>query len=112
MICDHTGCKTLPQYGMACWVLSQTPLVPDHRPLRMMTTLHFCELHKHQLIADDVLTPRIKAEFEAVARRGRPIGFKCDFEKSFLSPLEIDSPEYKQFLAMLGANGIRQLAVA
>lgn len=112
MNCDHLGCKTPPVAAPRIWILSATPLIPDHHPVKMMTTLHFCELHKTDIVADDLLTPKIKRDYETVARSARPLGFKCDFEKTVLEWVDLDSPEYRRFLGSLGADRIMALALA
>lgn len=110
MKCDHLGCTIPPLRAPRLIVFSTKPFEPDHRPLRMMTTLHYCELHKGELTVADVLTPKIKREMEGIASRARPIGFKPDFEKAILEFVLVTTPEYRQFLKDLGHNAILALA--
>jgi hypothetical protein len=102
MRCDHSGCPLEPARGPRVIVPSKTWLEPGHKPLRMMTTLHYCELHKGDLQVGDFLTAKIRKRFEDTARIIRPIDFKCDFESAFIEFVLVTTPEYRQFMQDLG----------
>jgi hypothetical protein len=107
MRCDgDITCDNDPNRAPALMVPSLTPLVPDHRPLRMFTTLHFCELHlpPNQRLVAILLNGRIKGEFEAYAKRARPADFKPDFEAAFIQYLLTTTPEYRRFLVAIGVR--------
>lgn len=108
--CDHLGCPIPPSRAPRVVVFSKTPFEPDHRPLKMMTTLHYCEMHRGELKIEDLLTPQIKLDFEKTARIARPIGFKPNFEFAHIEWVLVTTPEYRAFLLKLGAGNIIQLA--
>lgn len=110
MICDHIGCKNEPMRAPRVVVFSVTPFELGHRPLKMMTTLHYCELHKGELKVEDLLPKKIKRDFEAIAKKKRPLDFKCDFEHAMIEYVLVTTPEYRAFLAGLGFKGIMQMA--
>ena len=112
MRCDHIGCRIEPIRAPRVVVFSATPMEFGHRPLKMMTTLHYCELHKGELKVADLVSPKIKAEMESVARRSRPLGFKPDFEAAFIEWVLMTTPEYRQFLARIGYGTPAILRVA
>jgi hypothetical protein len=120
MICDGQmsgvfamKCGNTPTRAPRVVVCSRTPHEPGHRPLKMFTTLHFCEIHKDQVKLADLLQPSVIADFEKAARLNRPIGFKCDFEPyegerggAFVEFVLVTTPEYRNFLAAIGQAGI------
>ena len=101
MICDHIGCRNQPARAPRLVVPSRTPLLWGHSSLKMMTTLHYCEPHRGEIDPDDLLTGKVKAEFEALARKQRPLGFQCDFEYSFVEYVLVTTPEYREWLTRL-----------
>lgn len=109
--CDHRhiiaslSCPNTPSRAPRLIVCSRTPEEPGHRPLKMFTTLHYCELHKGELKTEDLLTAKVKRDFEEAARRKRPLGFKCDFDGAFIEFVLTSTPEYRRFEAALGENG-------
>lgn len=111
MICDHyvtalERCKNTPMRAPRLVVPSQTPDAWDHPPLKMFTTLHFCELHKGLVAVSDLLQPNVKRDMERAAKLKRPLGFKPDFEKAFIEYVLVTTPEYRKFLAALGKHGV------
>lgn len=124
-VCDHFHtlhwrCANTPMRAPRLVVCSKTPSEPRHRPLKMFTTLHYCEIHKGELKLEDLLQPKVIADFEEAARRKRPHGFKCDFEPydgstgkggTFVEWVLMTTPEYRDFLAALGAGGIARAAL-
>ncbi|HEV2673386.1 MAG TPA: hypothetical protein VGV37_02525 [Aliidongia sp.] len=101
MSCDHVGCRHVVRFAPRILVPSVTWFDPHHRPLRMMTTLHYCDLHWPEFKLEDLLTPDIKVRFEQAARRARPIGFKCEFERAQVERVLVTTPEYRAFLGHL-----------
>ncbi|HWK44918.1 MAG TPA: hypothetical protein VNT30_09365 [Stellaceae bacterium] len=103
MKCDHTGCKAEPIRAPRVIVpyVGWPAPIPGFTPLRMMTTLHYCQPHVGELKAEDILTAKVKADFEDMARAKRPLGFKCDFEAAFVEYLLVTTPEYRDFLDRL-----------
>jgi hypothetical protein len=105
MICDRLGCKNTPMRAPRLvvppmhWLLN-----PEWRPLKVMTALHYCEVHKNEPTADDILRPAIKLALEDLARKARPIGFQCDFEKAFIEMVLVTTPEYRAWLARLNIH--------
>ena len=99
MICDHIGCKIEPMRAPRVIVPSKTWLEPGHVSIRMMTTLHYCELHKGEVLIGDIMNAQQRQRFETFAKRHRPIGFKCDFDAAFIEYVLVTTPEYRQFLA-------------
>jgi hypothetical protein len=109
MSCDHgCDCRNSVKYAPRILVPSATLLVPGHLPLRMMTTLHYCEMHISAPAVTDFLTPALKVKFERAARQQRPIGFKCDFERARIEPVLVTTPEYRAFLEHLLAGPRRE----
>lgn len=117
MICDHRvfgfnpKCPNSVARAPRLVVPSQMPHLPGHQPLKRFTTLHYCEVHKGELKAEDLLTSQLKRELEADARVERPLGFKCDFEKAGIDFVLCTTPEYRSFLAKLGSKGIMRNAL-
>ena len=119
MYCDHIvtlnlHCTNTPSRAPRLVVCSKTPLRPDHLPLRMFTTLHYCEWHTGQLKTEDLLQPKIIRDFEAVAKRKRPLDFVCDFDiydpstgkgGAFIEYVLVTTPEYRRFETALGVGG-------
>ena len=120
MKCDHAGCTNTPQRAPRVVVRSRTPGELGHRPLKMFTVEHYCEVHKDEAALDRFLTPRVKRDFEEIARRKRPLGFKCDFDPhdpktgeggASVEYVLVTTPEYRKFMAALGFHGIYGLAM-
>jgi hypothetical protein len=109
--CDHIGCPLPPKRAPRVVVPSKTPFELGHRPLRMMTTLHYCELHQGELKLEDLLIPKIKRDFERAAK-GRPLDFKVDFDHAAIEWVLVTTPEYREFLMKLGGGGILKQALA
>jgi hypothetical protein len=120
MHCDHRGCKNTPNRAPRLIVQSRTPDEPGHRPIRMFTPFHFCEIHKSEVSADMLLTPKVIAVFEECAKKRRPLDFACDFEPGEARGFEAKgaaiewvlttTPEYREFLSALGVDGVYGLA--
>lgn len=110
----HLRCTNTPTRAPRLVVCSRTPGEPGHRPLKMFTTLHYCELHKGELKLSDLLQAKVIRDFEEAARRKRPEGFKCDFDPytpdlgkggTFIEYVLTTTPEYRQFEEALGVGG-------
>lgn len=116
--CDSTTgnvfCPATPHRGVVLFVPDRLAAVrfmnPEYRPLRMMTTLHYCEVHRVELdqkkLAADLLSQNVKVDFERMAKAKRAPDFKCDFEKAFLQFMLVTTPEYRRFLAGMGFAGV------
>lgn len=104
-------CMNPPMRAPRVVVPSATPEAPDHRDLTMMTTLHFCELHKSRVKLADLLRDDTKTAFEATAKKKRPHDFKCNFDKAYIEWVLTTTPEYRGFMLKLGYKGIRALAL-
>ena len=104
MRCDHSGLVCLREVRRAPRIVvpSCTPWEPGHAPLRVMTTLHYCELHKGEFNLDGYWTGAIKARLERVAKRKRPLGFRPDFEAARCEQVLVTTPEYRAFLYEIG----------
>lgn len=101
MRCDSLGCKEPPTVSPVLFVPSTTPMLDGHKDLRMFTTLHCCAGHLGMFKLDDILTDRMKADFEAVGRQRRPIEFRCNFDAAHLTYIDVAAPAYVSFMAML-----------
>lgn len=104
MSCDHAGCLQLVRRGPRIVIPSRTPFEPGHRPVRIMTTLHYCELHQGEFDVAAYLTGAQKARVEGTARLLRPASFRPDFERAFAETVLVTTPEYRKFLEHLGVN--------
>lgn len=116
MKCDHpmplgSVCTNSVARAPRVVVPSTKPFFPEHRPLRMFTSMHFCEIHKGDVNVEDLLSARVRRDFEMAARKKRPLGFKCDFEKASIEYVLVTTPEYRQFLQSLGRGGIMRAAL-
>lgn len=117
----HLRCINTPTRAPRVVVCSRTPGEPDHRPLKMFTTLHYCELHKGELTLDQLLQPKVKRDFEEAARKKRPLDFKCNFDPydpaqgadggAFIEYVLTTTPEYRAFEEALGAGGMVRAAL-
>lgn len=101
MICDHIGCKLDPQRGIKVVVPAKDIFAIGHDPLTMMTTLHYCELHKGEVKLGDLMSARVRREFEAIAKQKRPLDFRCNFEVAHIVYVLITTPEYRQFMSRI-----------
>jgi hypothetical protein len=104
-------CPNTPSRAPRLIVCSKTPFAPDHKPIKMFTTLHYCELHKGELKAEHLLSARVVRDFEECARLKRPHGFKCDFDKAFIEFVLTGTPEYRRFEKALGLGGKYRAAI-
>lgn len=123
--CDHFvsimfKCGNTPTRAPCLVVCSKTPGEPGHKPLKMFTSLHYCEWHKGEVELEDLLRPKIIRDFEAAARIKRPVGFVCDFDPydpatgkggALIEYVLTTTPEYRRFEEALGAGGIARAAL-
>lgn len=103
MTCDGgsmvmIGCLKPVVHGLRIHVPSKTQQAPGHHQVRVTLTLHSCAEHRGTFKLDDLLTPKIKAEVEAFAKKKRPIDFKPDFDSAFVQYVDVFGPEYRQFM--------------
>ena len=104
MSCDHKGCLDLVRRGPRVVIPSRTPFEVGHKPIRIMTTLHYCEIHAHEFDVQAYLTGEQKTRIEGWAKQFRPLDFKPDFEAAKAEPVLVTTPEYRKFLEHLGVN--------
>lgn len=103
MTCDHAGCRLVPDDAPRIVVPSRTPEEPGHRPIRIMTTLHYCTPHRAgDFKAADWLNDRNKAQVEQLARQARPADFRPDFEAATVEWVLVASNEYTAYLQKMG----------
>ena len=112
MRCDGAvGCKIEPQRAPRLIVphVVKPGLLPL-RPRRMFTDLHYCEMHRIDIdaakLAQDLLSPQVKRDFERAAMLKWPLGYKCDFDRAYVEWVLVTTPEYRAFLAALGHAGV------
>jgi hypothetical protein len=101
--CPAGGCLYEPLRAPRIILPSRTPHMFGHTPLRIMTTLHFCDAHRYGFNVAHYWTDKVKARAERVAREIRPFGFRPDFEAATLQMVLITTPEYRRFLLDIGA---------
>ncbi len=106
MQCDHSGliCLREVRYAPRIVVPAQTIWEVGHLPLRIMTTLHYCDLHRREFEVSTYWTGAIKARAERWAKLHRPLGFKLDFERARCELVLVTTPEYRTFLYAMGAR--------
>jgi hypothetical protein len=104
MHCDHAGCARQVRRAPRILVPSKTPFALGHAPIRIMTTLHYCEIHRLVFDPASYFTDAVKTMVEARARILRPIGFQCDFEQAVAVPVLVTTPEYRAFLQEIGVR--------
>jgi hypothetical protein len=102
MKCDGPNCVLDGERAPRVLVPSLTPFAEGHRPIRVMTTLHFCARHRDYAKLSDLLNEAMRTKIEAHAKRARPIGFKPDFERASLELVLVTTPEYREFLVHVG----------
>ncbi len=104
MRCDHNGCFREVRRAPRICVPSRTPWEPGHRPVRIMTTLHYCEQHRGEFRAASYWTDALMRKVEDCAARGRPPGFKPEFDRAWVELVLVTTPEYREFLEHIGAR--------
>jgi len=105
MTCDVAGCLRQVRRAPRIIIPSRTPAVIGHRPIRVMTTLHYCEFHARVFDAREWLTDANKRRVELAARLKRMPDFVPDFEAVRVEPVLVTTPEYLAFMRdILGSN--------
>lgn len=105
MNCDHPGCRNVPDRAPRIVIPSATPFALGHKPIKVMTTLHFCLPHQEGSFQPATwLTAHNKSRVEEVARARRPRGFRPDFEAATVEMLLVTTPEYHDYLKAMGIN--------
>jgi hypothetical protein len=96
-------------------IVPARPECPAENPLRLMTTLHYCDscavlrpLDVHAWLAE----PGRKRRIEALARAQRGPDFKPDFEAATVELLLTTTPEYREFAFRAAARGLMNVANA
>jgi hypothetical protein len=105
MCCDHTGYRCLAEVRRAPILVipSTTPYEPGHRPIRIPTPLHYCDMHRGGFEVQTYLSGEQKTRIEAAARMIRPDDFKPDFDTAFGDLVLVTTPEYRRFLVHIGS---------
>ena len=105
MHCDVPGCLAMVRRAPRIVLPSRTPLAPGHAPLRVMTTLHYCDAHRATFQPALYWTDAIKRRVEIQARALRPADFRPDFEAARVEMVLVTTPEYRAFCCgTLGVN--------
>ena len=104
MTCDCPGCKNEVAWAPRIYIPSRTPFAAGNDPIRVMTTLHSCDLHRGSFRIEDILDGKLKRKVELQANRVRVIGFKPDFEAAKLEYVRVTTPEYRAFLGSIVVN--------
>ena len=107
MRCEVAGCTWQAIRTPRIVVPSRTPFEPGMgEPLRMMTTLTFCDPHRGRCedIEAFLAAEGVKAGFEAMAKKRRPHGWRPDFAAARLEWLLTTTPQYRKFTARLAYN--------
>lgn len=73
-------------------------------PLRIMTTLHYCEEHRDAFDLATYLSGPQKARIEREARFKRGADFRPDFEKARYELVLVTTPEYREFMQHVGVQ--------
>lgn len=85
------GEKPLP--ARAVWLLGAAP-----KPLRMMTTLHYCRRHQPEITPATLLVDKVKADFERAAKQKWSHEYRLDFASAYIDWILVTTPEYRAFL--------------
>lgn len=101
MTCDHPRCIRQVKWAPRVVIHSTRPMEREHRPIRVMTALHYCELHYGEFEVERFVTPELKRRVEALARTARPTGFVPDFENAYGEQVLVTTPEYAAFTKRL-----------
>lgn len=106
LTCDVPGCLRQVRRAPRIVVPSTAPRDFGHRPMRVMTTLHYCEEHRDSFNVSEYWNDANKVRLEARAKRLRPLGWKPDFENSFCEMVLVTTPEYRAFLNYIGVDRV------
>lgn len=101
----HFDCDFRTDAGQRClrWVTcAPRVVIPDslafHRPIRIMTDLHACDLHQTAFDVRTYLSAERRAKIEREAKRVRGDTFRPDFDAAMVEPVLVTTPEYRDFL--------------
>ena len=109
LTCDHPGviaCGRQVRRAPCIVVPSRTPLEPGHRPMKIMTTLHFCDEHRNSCQPGEYWNGKNKQRLDTRAAITRPHGWRPDFEASTIELVLVTTPEYRAFLAEIGVSNV------
>jgi len=102
MKCDGYGADNIFRCGIAPTWAPRIVIPPTDptagEPIRIMTTLHYCDTHRESFAVGEYLSGYEKARIERMARHARDDEFKPDFDHAFTEPVRIRTPEYREFL--------------
>lgn len=108
MTCDHASgaleigrCQDIVTWGLRIMVPSKTQLAPGHHHVPVTTTLNVCETHHGEFSLDHLLTDQVKHAAETMAKKNRPMDFRCDFDAAHLVYVAVYAPQYIEFLWQL-----------
>lgn len=105
MTCDCSGCLREVRRAPRV-IVPGTPASPPAPPIRIMTTLHYCNIHHTAFDLADYWTDAIKARVESVARATRPFTWRPNFEAATTELVLTTTPEYRAFLAAIGIHEV------
>lgn len=102
--CDHPGCLAIPVVAPRIFVPAQSLWMPKHKYLTLsFPHLHYCDAHwETDVKLDRLLDDRVKARFEALAKKLWPHDVKPNFDAALIEPLNVFSPEYGHYMKRLG----------
>lgn len=102
--CDHTGCLAIPTLAPRIFVPAGELWKQEHEKLTLaFPHLHYCDAHWETDVAlDRLMTSKIRARFEDLAKKLWPHGVKPNFNAALIEPIRIWTPEYAAYMARLG----------
>jgi hypothetical protein len=77
---------------------------PSIRPLRIMTTLHYCDTHRDYFDVQRYLSATQKRRIERQARELFGPDWRPDFEAARVEHVLVTTPEYRAFLEHIGTQ--------
>lgn len=103
MSCDHPGC--LRAVTMAPRIVIPAKWMGQPmRPLRIMTTLHCCDLHRATFDLDAYLSGKQRTRIEREGKDLRGRAFRPDFDAAAVEFVLVSTPEYRAFLQHIGVQ--------
>ena len=112
MHCDGAmGLCFLPPARGLMIIVPPKPSAPDLAvpPMRVFTTLHYCERHiateASKVFPADLLKGRMKSQIEQRAKSKWPHEYTPDFDNARLHWELVGTPEYREFLGRLEQRG-------
>ena len=106
MVCDAPICARQVKWAPRLLVPNRNADRPELPPLRIMTTLHYCDLHRDSFDVVSYWTELVKRRCEVRARELHGSDFKPDFEQASIQLVLVTTPEYRAFLQAQGINAV------